>query len=224
MKNEEKIDLWDEMIGCMPCTYATNAEMKILDDDGIEKFVQLYMSSEVSNLSVSTHSLHEYDPDDVSKCWTQDTCEEFYDTFMAEEEIAEIEDEDEADRYTNYSMLIKMASESKYYALYLKLDAAVDAHVFGPGTEIEIEKTKKELLGSDHTYVVTRDCVTSDGNWEHRKTHHEEIGSFSDIDLAVKEAERLYDDQSGLPKNWMMLEVKVKNQEGKTFWSNGYSY
>ena len=224
MKNEEKIDLWDEMISCMPSTYATNAEMKIVDDDGVEKYVQLYMSSEVSNLSVSIHSLHEYDPDDESKCWTQDSCEEFYDTFMAEEEIAEIEDEEEADRYTNYSMLIKMASESKYYSLYLKLDAAVDDHIFGPGTEIEIEKTKKDLLGSESSYVVTRDCIISDGNWEQREKHHEEIDGFSDIDLAVKEAERLYEDLSELPKNWMMLDVEVSNGNGKVFWKNGYRY
>lgn len=224
MKNEEKIDLWDEMVGCMPCDTATSAEIKIVDDDGVEKYVQLYMSSEVSSLSVSTHSLHDYDPDDDDKCWMEDTCEEIFDTFMAEEAIAEIEDEEEADRYSNYTMMIKMSSVSKYYQFYLKLDAAVDSHVFGAGTEIEIERAKKDLLGSRASYIVTRQCVTSDGDWEKRKKHLEEFNDFTDIDSAIEKAKELYDDRENLPKNWMMLEVKVVNSEGKVFWENGFKY
>lgn len=224
MKNEEKIDLWDEPFGCAPIDYATNAEIKIVDDDGVEKYVQLFMSSEVSSLSVSTHSLHEYDPDDDDNCWMEDTCEEFFDTFMAEEAIDEIEDDEEADRYSNYTMMIKMASVSKYYALYLKLDAAVDAHVYGAGTEIEIERTKKDLLGSKSSYTVTREYVTSEGNWANRNTHREEFHNFDDVDLAISKAESLYNDTSILPKNWMLLEVRVKNMEGKVLWDNGFRY
>lgn len=224
MKNEEKIDLWDEPCGCAPIDYATSAEIKIVDDDGVEKYVQLHMSSMVSSLSVSTHSLHEYDPEDDDKCWMEDTCEEVFDTFMAEEAIDEIEDEEEADRYDCYSMMIKMASVSKYYALYLKLDAAVDNHVSGPGTEIEVERTKKDLLGSSQAYVVTRECVTSDGDWEHRKTHREEYKDFTDVDQAIEKAKDLYDNQNGLPDDWMMLEVKVMTSDGKLLWNNGYKH
>lgn len=224
MKNEEKIDLWDEMVGCMPCDTATNAEIKIVDDDGVEKYVQLHMSSEVSSLSVSTHSLHDYDPDNDDKCWMEDTCEEVFDTFMAEEAIDEIEDEEEADRYSNYTMMIKMASVSKYYQLYLKLDAAVDSHVFGAGTEIEIERAKKDILGSSASYIVTRQCVTSDANWTNCKTHLEEYKGFVDVDEAIDKAKALYEDKESLPENWMMLEVKVTTLEGKLLWDNGFSH
>lgn len=224
MKNEEKIDLWDEPCGCAPIDYATNAEMKIVDDDGVEKYVQLHMSSMVSSLSVSTHSLHDYDPEDDDKCWMEDTCEEAFDTFMAEEAIGEIEDEEEADRYDGYSMMIKMASVSKYYALYLKLDAAVDNHVSGPGTEIEIERTKKYLLGNSQEYIVTREYVTSDGDWEHRKNHREEYADFTDVDLAIEKAKELFAGKDGLTDNWMMLDVKVMTTDGKLLWDNGYKH
>lgn len=222
MKNEEKIDLWDEMIGCMPCTYATNAEMKIIDDNGAVKFVQLYMSNEISSFSVSTHSLHDFNPEDDDKCWKEETCEEVFDTFMAEEAIAEIEDEDEADRFTNYSMMIRMASVSKYYSLYLKLDAAVDSHIFGPGTEIEIERAKKEILGEKPIYKVTREY--QDSRTKTHLKHKEEYNDISDIDVAIKKAQQLYDDTDSLPKDWMLLEVRVFNSNGKIVWDNGYRY
>ena len=224
MKNEEKIDLWTEPCGCTPIDSAMNAEIKITDDDGVEKYVQLHMSDEVSSLSVSTHSLHEYDPEDDDKCWTEDTCEEVFDTFMAEEELAEIEDEEEAEKYDNYSMMIRMASASKYFSLYLKLDAAIDAHINGTGTEIEIERTKKDLLGTKQTYKVTRDCIIYDGNWANRRTHHEEFADFTDVDLAIEKAESLYNDSAARPENWVQYAVKVWTSDGKLLWENGFSH
>ncbi len=224
MKNEEKIDLWEELVGCMPCDYATNAEIKIVDDDGVEKYVQLHMSGEVSSLSVSTHSLHDYDPDDIDQCWTEDTCEEAFDTFMAEEEINEIEDEEEADRYSNYTMMIKMASVSKYYPLYLKLDAAVDSHVFGPGTEIEIERTKKDILGGEHSYIVTREYEVVGETDPNKKKHHDEYTGFTDVDEAIAKAKGLYEDKDSITDDWIVLEIKVVTSDGKLLWDNGYSH
>lgn len=113
---------------------------------------------------------------------------------------------------------------SKYYPLYLKLDAAVDSHVFGAGTEIEIERAKKDILGSSASYIVTRQCITSDGNWSQRKTHLEEFKDFTDVDQAIEKAKELYEDRDSLPENWMLLEVKVKTSDGKMLWDNGFSY
>lgn len=224
MKKNSEIDVWEGNLG--PGTMS--AEMKFIDNDGIEKFAQINTTWEVSSFSVSRKSLHDYDPVDDDKCWTSETCEDYYDTFEIEDMYYEMfgatngcdESAEDSEELDNYTMLLRVSSRSKYYSMYLKLDAALDEYIEGPGIELEIEREKNELIGAFNGYKVILEWETSNGN--KLTTNRKEIGVFSDVDKAVEVAKKECNSPS--EENDGYYSVTVENEDEIILWRNGYKY
>ena len=97
--------------GCGINDYCIKAEMRIIDDDGVEKNVQFNNEqfNKIGSLSVSLLSLHDYSIDE-KYCWNSDNCEEIF-----VDECIDIDDPD------SIVSLLQYAEHSRYYPFYCKL-------------------------------------------------------------------------------------------------------
>lgn len=120
MQEISRIETWQAgpgVEGCGIYDYDFRAEVRITDDDGKTKYVQVNNGNDVSSLSVSYLSLHQYDPEDFDNSWTWDTCEECFDSYH-------LELDDDIDGVLN--QLLSEAQDSKYLSLYKKLIVSLE--------------------------------------------------------------------------------------------------
>lgn len=102
--------------GCGINDYCYCAEVKIIDKNGETKFIQANKGSEVCSLSVSKHSLHDFDADNLEKTWSWDSCDECFDTIHSD---FDCEDEDED--INEFDFLLNEAKDSIYHSTYVEL-------------------------------------------------------------------------------------------------------